>query len=128
MLNSIGIGIAALAVLLAVVLCGFAGFWLGKRSRPKDKQDDPFGIIQASAFGLVGLLLGFSFSLAVSRFDQRRDITVREANAIGRTALRVSLLDETDGRQMWSLLREYARARVDFAAAGTKTGARIGPG
>jgi hypothetical protein len=128
MLNNMNISIAALAVLLAIMLCGFVGFWLGKRSRPSDKEDAPFGIIQASAFGLVGLLLGFSFSLAVSRFDQRRDITVREANAIGRAALRVTLLNETDGRQMWTMLRSYARIRVDFASAGTKPGERVVPG
>jgi len=128
MLNDMTIVSATVAVLLLIGLFGVGGFAFGRYMRDRDKDDAPFGVIQAAAFGLVGLLLGFSFSLAVSRFDQRREITVQEANAIGTTALRVPLLDAADGRKMWGLLRAYSVARLDFAKAGTRPNAREEPG
>jgi hypothetical protein len=128
MLDTSNIGLMDFAVALAIMAAGVIGYLLAKRWWKSAPDDAPFGVLQASAFGMVGLLLGFSFSLAVARFDQRRQVTVREANAIGTTVLRTDLLRPPVARQMRELLREYVQARIEFAAAGVDVGRREQPG
>lgn len=76
-------------------------------------------VVQAAAFTLVGLLLGFSFSLALARYDERRTTLVQEANAIGTTFLRTELLDRRSAAPLRRDLREYVAVRIDFALATT---------
>ncbi|MBV8082157.1 MAG: hypothetical protein JO293_01695 [Candidatus Eremiobacteraeota bacterium] len=116
-INAASITFPTLFVLLLVLAAGAITFFVARMVRGPGADDAPFGVIQAGAFGLIGLLLGFSFSLAVGRYDQRRAVTVKEANAIGTTALRVQLLEQPVEQQMWTVLREYAAARYDFASA-----------
>ncbi|HME80871.1 MAG TPA: hypothetical protein VKF82_02230 [Candidatus Eremiobacteraceae bacterium] len=118
----------SLIVLVLIVVVGLGSYFVTRRMRASSADDAPFGVILAAAFALVGLLLGFSFSLALSRYDARRQVTVQEANAIGTTILRVHLLQPSIAVPMWSTLREYVQARIDFAAAGTQPGARDEPG
>jgi len=118
--SAAGIIETALIVLVLIVAAGVGAFYVTRRlHRSTGRDDAPFGVILAAAFALVGLLLGFSFSLALSRYDARREVTVQEANAIGTTILRVHLLEPSIAAPMWSTLREYVQARIDFAAAGT---------
>ncbi|HLN46928.1 MAG TPA: hypothetical protein VK216_01545, partial [Magnetospirillaceae bacterium] len=118
----------SLVILVMIVVAGLASYLITRRMRVAGGDDAPFGVILAAAFALVGLLLGFSFSLALSRYDARRAVTVNEANAIGTTILRVHLLEPSIAAPMWSTLRQYVQARIDFAAAGTAPGARDEPG
>src|SRR3954451_19228829 len=60
---------------------------------------------------LLSLLLGFSLSLVLSRFNVRHELLVQEANAIGRTSLRAELIPEPGASRARVLLREYADAR-----------------
>jgi len=69
------------------------------------------------ASGLIGLLLAFNFSFAQSRFDDREKQIVREADAIGTTYLRCSVLDGDDRRICRDHLRDYAAARIAAYAA-----------
>src|SRR5262249_7021862 len=71
--------------------------------------------LQASTLGLVGLLLAFSFSLAVARYEERRHITEREANEIGSVFLRADFLPQPEAGQMKDLLKNYLHVRLDFA-------------
>jgi hypothetical protein len=66
----------------------------------------------ASILGLVALVLGFTFSLAASRFDARRLAVLEEANAIGTCYLRTRLLPAPEHAQTGSLLREYVDVRL----------------
>ena len=72
----------------------------------------------ASILGLVALVLGFTFSLAASRFDARRHAVLEEANAIGTTYLRARLLPEPQASESARLLREYVDVRVRGIAEG----------
>ena len=63
---------------------------------------------------LVLLALLFSFSLALGRYDARRTVLVREANAIGTTFLRTSLLSQGVASKMRDDLRKYVGARIEF--------------
>jgi len=66
----------------------------------------------AAMLGLLGLLLGFSLSMAVSRWDARHDVLVDEANAIGTIWLRAGLLEDPLRRDMRDALHEYTDVRI----------------
>lgn len=90
---------------------------LGRRLRLRRREEKPssgLGTIDGAVFGLMALLLGFSFSGAVSRFDLRRDLIVQEANAIGTAWLRIDLLPEGVQPQIRNDFRAYLDARLDF--------------
>ena len=67
----------------------------------------------AAVLTLLGLLLGFTFAMAVSRHDARRQLVVQEANAISTTALRARLLPEPQAANAGRLLREYVALRIE---------------
>jgi hypothetical protein len=67
---------------------------------------------------LLSLLLGFTLAMAPSRFDQRKQLVVDEANAIGTTIVRAQMLPEPARDKMLALLREYVDARIRFAGVG----------
>jgi hypothetical protein len=96
------------------------GYRLGKwrRSHTSDEKELPVGAMVASILGLVALVLGFTFSLAASRFDARRMAVLEEANAIGTAELRSRLLPEPERGEIGRLLREY----VDVRIKGTQQG------
>jgi hypothetical protein len=66
----------------------------------------------ASILGLLALVVAFTFSLAASRFDARRQVVLEEANAIGTAYLRSRLLPEPHGAEIARLLREYVDVRI----------------
>ncbi len=72
-----------------------------------------------SVLGLLALLIGFTFSLALSRYDSRRELVVKEANAIGTTWLRTDLLAAAERARMQDVLRRYVDSRVAFGQART---------
>jgi hypothetical protein len=66
----------------------------------------------AAMLGLLGLLLGFALSMAIARWDIRRDVIVQEANAIGTLSLRAGLLEDPLRSQLREALRAYSDARI----------------
>jgi len=74
--------------------------------------------LQGAALGLLALMIGFTFSMALNRFEARTAIVVDEANAIGTALLRANLLPQPQARETTRLLRDYAAARV-LPAGGT---------
>jgi len=86
------------------------GIYLGHRVRHlSDTLKEPFGILQAALLGLVGLILAFGLSLAVSRYQDRRADIVTAANAIGTTYLRAQTLPEPVRSRSLGLLVELNR-------------------
>ncbi|HWN07492.1 MAG TPA: hypothetical protein VNO53_10055 [Steroidobacteraceae bacterium] len=71
------------------------------------------GAAEAAVFGLLGLLLAFSFSGAASRFEDRRHLITAEANAIGTAYLRLDLLSPDAQPEMKELFRQYVDARLE---------------
>jgi hypothetical protein len=96
------------------------GYRIGRwrHARRPDEREQPVGAMVASILGLVALVLGFTFSLAASRFDARRHAVLEEANAIGTTYLRARLLPEPQASEIARLLREYVDVRVRGVAEG----------
>ena len=106
-------------LLTALFIVGLliASIELGRRIRRRrrdEKSSSGLGVIDGAVFGLLGLLLGFSFSGAVARFDVRRELIVREANAIGTAYLRIDLLPEVAQPQIRADFRAYLDARLAF--------------
>lgn len=90
------------------------GYRYGKwrHAHRPDEREQPVGAMVASILGLVALVLGFTFSLAASRFDARRLVVLEEANSIGTCYLRARLLPEPERTEVARLLREYVEARI----------------
>src|SRR5690349_11584097 len=104
-----------IALLLFVTLLGATGLGilLGRRVRHlSDTLKEPFGILQGALLGLVGLLLAFGLSLAVSRYEDRRANVVSAANAIGTTYLRAQTLPEPVRSRSLDLLVSYTRSAL----------------
>ena len=85
--------------------------------RDGDVESSRFGVVDGAVFGLMGLLLGFSFAAAGTRYDTRREQIVDEANAIGTAWLRLSLVPDTARGSLQGHFREYVDARLAGYAA-----------
>src|SRR4029077_15189203 len=84
-------------------------FWVGARigaichSRQREPDEsifDDFKLILGATLTLLGLIIGFTFSMAVSRYDQRKNLEEEEANAIGTEYVRADLLPTTDAARV----------------------------
>lgn len=76
------------------------------------KQFDAFNAIQAGIFTLASFVLGLSFAQASARFDARRELVVKEANAIGTTWLRANQLEPVQEKRFRQILTDYTAARL----------------
>jgi hypothetical protein len=85
------------------------------RLRPvgQDERDD-LDVVLTATLTLLGLIIGFSFSMAINRYDQRKTYEEGEANAIGTEYLRIGLLPSADRANLRSLLRDYLAQRISF--------------
>jgi hypothetical protein len=107
-------------VTLLLVAAGWAGGRL--RSRPAVATAEgpaSFKTLEGAVLGLLSLLLGFSFAMAVARYDHRKELELDEANAIGTSWLRTETLDEPERRSSREVLRAYIPVRLNFFTAGT---------
>jgi len=103
--------------LVAVILSWVAGrVGAALRSRltfPEEARAD-FGIVEGAILTLLGLIIGFTFSMAMTRYDQRKNLEEEEANAIGTEYARVDFLAAEDAARLKELLRRYTELRVEF--------------
>ncbi len=106
-------GLFAVTVLVVLVSVE-GGFRLGRRRRrsPEHEQEAPVGSIIGATLGLLAFIMAFTFGLAASRFDTRKQLVLDESNAIGTAYLRADLLPEPHRAEIRSLLRDYVDARV----------------
>lgn len=91
-----------------------AGYRIGRRrhARSAEEKDAPVAAMVGSILGLLAFMLAFTFSMAATRFDARRQAVLQEANAIGTTWLRARLLPEPERTEIMELLRRYTELRV----------------
>jgi hypothetical protein len=90
------------------------GIWLGRRRGLQEAEREDFGVVQAATLTLLGLIIGFSFSMAMTRYDQRKNYEESEANAIGTEYVRTELLPDADQETVRALLRRYLTLRLEF--------------
>jgi hypothetical protein len=111
---------------LAVFLFSILFLWIGallgnflrEHTRPLSEADrGDFNTVLAAALTLLGLIIGFSFSMAISRYDQRKNYEEAEANAIGTEYLRVDFLPPNDAARARDLLKKYLDLRIQYYEA-----------
>jgi hypothetical protein len=91
------------------------GAFISQRLRRlKEEERDDFGVVQTAILTMLGLLIGFTFSISVSRYNQRKNYEEAEANAIGTEYVRATLLPSADAATMRELLRNYLDQRILF--------------
>jgi hypothetical protein len=100
---------------VALWLTSVAGVWLRRRTASAgDERNEDIGVILAATLTLLALIIGFSFSMAINRYDQRKNFEEAEANAIGTEILRADLLPPADAANVRKLLRDYLDQRILF--------------
>jgi hypothetical protein len=93
----------------------YAGDFLRKRIRPIEaKEREDLDTVLTATLTLFALIVGFTFSMAVTRYDLRKNYEEAEANAIGTEYLRTDLLPAEDGAKVRALLRTYINQRILF--------------
>jgi hypothetical protein len=110
----------ALDLPLGVFALTFLALWLSARlgrffleRRPSQHEgDELLNVIMSASLTLLSLIIGFTFSMAVTRYEQRKNYEEAEANAIGTEYLRADLLPPADGARVRALLKDYLDHRV----------------
>ena len=103
------------------LLCMFLAAWGGakfpRRARLQDEDArSDFSTVQSAALTLLALVIGFSLSMAVGRYDQRKNYEEEEANAIGTEYIRADLLPAAQSQQLRDALKHYLDLRMRFYA------------
>ena len=107
-----------LTFLIALVVLGLSA-WFGagtlRRRRPIDGNAlEDFRVVQGAVLTLLALIIGFTFSMAIGRYDQRKNLEEAEANAIGTEYVRADLLPAAEAAKVRTLLRRYTDERILF--------------
>jgi hypothetical protein len=91
------------------------GVLLHKKLRPMEESErDDFNVVSAATMTLLGLIIGFSFAMAISRYDQRKNYEEDEANAIGTAYFRAGVLPAEEAITIRKLLENYLEQRILF--------------
>ena len=106
--------IVFLVSLLAQSGAAYVGDLLRRRRPLGTKQREDFDTVLTATLTLLALIIGFSFSMAVGRYDQRKNYEEAEANAISTEFLRADLLPADDATKVRELLRRYVNQRISF--------------
>jgi hypothetical protein len=107
------------AVLVVSFLLLWLSGWIGtlfrnKRRLPDDAAGADPGLVLGATLTLLGLIIGFTFSMAISRYEQRKNYEEAEANAIGTEYVRADLLPAADAQRVRALLANYTDQRILF--------------
>jgi hypothetical protein len=106
-------------VVMLVLAAIEGGYRLGRYRlhRSDTEKEAPVGAMAAATLGLLAFMLAFTFGIAASRFDTRKQLVLDEANAIGTTYLRAAMLPERRD-EIRALLRSYTDARLEGVQSG----------
>lgn len=116
MINGLPIWGIELIIAAIIIICGEFGFFYAARNKAT-LHESPYGVLQAAVFGLLALLIAFSFSLGLARYDARRAAIVTEADAVRTVIRRSQLLDAQNASLMRGYLSKYVDARLAFAGS-----------
>ena len=108
---------AIYGVLIALfIVAALFGSWLGRRIHARGDQDKDATTLATAAMGLLALLIAFTYSIALARYDLRRQTVLEEANAIGSAANFALMLPEAQRAPTLDLLRRYTKVRLELGA------------
>src|SRR6185312_5087561 len=103
----LSIFMVSIVVLLAAAEIGR---WLGVQGGGEENVLT----LEGAVLGLLALMIGFTFAMALSRFEARRDAVAHEAGTIGTTALRARLLPSPHDTECLKLLNDLVKVRLDI--------------
>ncbi len=106
--------VLAMGLLTLWLSAKIGAFFRKRRQNPQEAEREDFGFVVAGTMTLLALIIGFSFSMASSRYDQRKNLEESEANAIGTEYIRADFLPVADAARVRTLLRSYLDQRVLF--------------
>ncbi len=104
------LGLVSFAVFMLSAWLG--AFYRARRREPESDTQDHFGLVVGATLTLLGLIVGFTFSMALTRYDLRKNYEEAEANAIGTEFVRTDLLPAADGPKVRALLASYLDQRI----------------
>jgi hypothetical protein len=90
----------------------------GKQAAVVEKREKTTGTITGAMLALLGFMLAITLSMSDSRFENRRQLVIDEANAVSTSSLRAQTIGGVHGTEIVRLLKEYTRLRLDFFEAG----------
>ncbi len=103
------------ASLAAQWLAAYVGDLIRRKVRPlKPEEREDFDVVRTASLTLLGLIIAFSFSMAVTRYDQRKNYEEEEANAIGTEYVRIDLLPAEDGAALRATMAKYLDDHIEF--------------
>lgn len=94
-----------------------AGLWLGRRHAARDVSRESVGVVVGSMLGLLAFVLALTLSSSTTRFQERRQATLIEANAIGSALSRAQAVGDPRADQIVRLMTDYTRVRQEFVQA-----------
>ena len=112
-------GLLAAGIFVVLLVAAETGYRRGLRWRTSHGEGaSQVSNLQTATMGLLALLLAFTFAMAESRFEVRRELVIDESNAIGTVWLRSQMLPDPIKEQTAHSLRGYLDARLEYAHAG----------
>jgi hypothetical protein len=100
---------------LGLVIAALFGVAAQRAWSPVKASDhNELAIVQSAALTLLGLIVGFTFAMAISRYDQRKSLEEAEANAIGTEYLRVELMPDSAAASARGALKRYLDLRIQY--------------
>ena len=124
MFNAVDSRLLGLVVAVVVLAVAEIGYQTAKRARDAGTGTPAAAGVQAALFTVVGLMLAFSFSLSLNRYDARRPAFTTERIALGTVVQRTELLDSPAAQKMHAYLKLYLDARIAFVEADADEKAR----
>jgi hypothetical protein len=111
------------AVLLGVLMAASWGVgWRAGRARRARGEQPPEGKLDDAALALLGLLLAFTFSMALNKYDRRREAVVTDSNAIGDFYTCATLIPDPVRTRLQGVIRDYTRLRLELATHPSPSG------
>ena len=108
------LAVFAISLVFLWISAQAGAFFRRKQGAPDEDERQDLGVVLTASLTLLGLVIGFTFSMALTRYDQRKNYEKEEANAIGTEYLRATLLPSVQANTVRNLLAAYLARRVSF--------------
>ena len=120
-LNEIAAWKLSILILLVILTSTFIGNIIGKLKKPKEEHLTESSSDFSSFFGLLFLILAFTFGMSINRYDTRRQIIIQESNTISTALLRADLYAEKERLMFRNDFKQYLEARINYFKVGIDT-------
>ena len=108
----------AILILLVILISTFIGNIVGKPKKSKGEDLTELSSLFSSFFGLLFLILAFTFGMSINRYDTRRQIIIQESNAISTALLRADLYVEKERLLFRNDFKQYIETRINYFKVG----------